>query len=283
MLAELLGEERLCRDDLLEDRAAAGQPDPLGLLVGGNGLRGPREAVDPANDPLVDALGLGGHRVVLVVQGEVVEDGFLVLIHPPDAVLHDDGDLVGVGRIVGDAVGNRAGVQDAMAVLVLQTLARQRAPPGRTAAQEPLAARVAEGPDEIAHALEAEHGIVDEEGNHLQPVIDVRGAGGRERRHGAGLGDAFLENLAVLRFLVVEEHFRIVRLVELALAGVDSELAEQRLHAEGAGLVGDDGHHALAELRPVDDDDAGVARTRAFGAAQPFLLDRSDPGALGVA
>src|ERR1039458_4980274 len=82
---------------------------------------------------------------------------------------------------------------------------------GGAAAQEALAAGVAESPDHVAYALEAKHRIVDEERHHLQPVIDVRGAGGRERRHGAGLGDAFLENLAVLRFLVVEEHFRIVR------------------------------------------------------------------------
>ncbi len=39
-----------------------------------------------------------------------------------------------------------------------------------------------------------------------------------------------------------------MRLVELALAGVDAELAEQALHAEGARFVGDDGHDALAEL-----------------------------------
>ena len=37
-------------------------------------------------------------------------------------------------------------------------------------------------------------------------------------------------------------------LVLLALRGVDLQLAEQRVHAEGAGLVGDDRHDAVAEL-----------------------------------
>ena len=38
------------------------------------------------------------------------------------------------------------------------------------------------------------------------------------------------------------------RRVLLALRGVDLELAEERIHPEGAGLVGDDGNDARAEL-----------------------------------
>ena len=38
------------------------------------------------------------------------------------------------------------------------------------------------------------------------------------------------------------------RLVALAVGGVDLELPEQRVHAEGPGLVGDDGHDPGAEL-----------------------------------
>ena len=65
-----------------------------------------------------------------------------------DAVLHDDRDLVGVSRIVGRAGGHGAGEHDAVAVLVLQAFAGERGAAGRAAAQEALAARVAERPDQ---------------------------------------------------------------------------------------------------------------------------------------
>ena len=39
----------------------------------------------------------------------------------------------------------------------------------------------------------------------------------------------------------------VFRLVELADGGVDAELAEHALHAEGARLIRHDGHHALAD------------------------------------
>ena len=67
--------------------------------------------------PLEDAFGdaafrHGGHGVVLVVHGDVVEAVFAVLIHAADAVLQDDGELVDVGGIVADAGGDGAGEDD---------------------------------------------------------------------------------------------------------------------------------------------------------------------------
>ena len=82
----------------------------------------------------------------------------------------------------------------------------------------------------------------------VHAVRGVGGAGGDERRHRAGLGDALFENLAVLRFAVVEQRVRVDRLVELADVRIDADLAEQRVHAERARLVGDDRHDALADL-----------------------------------
>ena len=63
------------------------------------------------------------------------------------------------------------------------------------------------------------------------------------------LGDALFQNLPVLGLLVVEQRVHIHRLVELAHAGVNSHLPEERFHAEGARLVGNDGHDQLADLR----------------------------------
>ncbi len=82
----------------------------------------------------------------------------------------------------------------------------------------------------------------------LTPWLDCELAGGDERRHRAGLVDAFLENLPVDRLAVVEHVVGIDRLVELADVRVDAELAEEGLHAEGAGLVGHDRHDVAADV-----------------------------------
>jgi hypothetical protein len=52
------------------------------------------------------------------------------------AVLDDHRELVGEGRVVGDAVGDGGGQQMAVAVLVLQALAVERGAPGGGAEQE---------------------------------------------------------------------------------------------------------------------------------------------------
>ena len=62
-------------------------------------------------------------------------------------------------------------------------------------------------------------------------------------------GDSFFENLPVLGFLVVEQRVHVDGFIVLAHAGVDSDLPEERFHAEGAGFVGNDGHDELAEFR----------------------------------
>ncbi len=200
------------------------------------------EAVHPAEDALLAALGLGGHGVGLVLDRDVVEDVFLLDVHAPDAVLDDDRQLEGEGRVVGLEVGHRVGEQVGVAVLVLQPLAGEGGAAGGAADQEAAAAHVAGGPDQIADALEAEHRVEDEERDRVDAVGGVGGAGGDERAHRAGLGDALLEDLAVLGLLVVQQRLGVDRLVELAGVGVDPDLAEERLHAEGARLVGDDGH-----------------------------------------
>jgi hypothetical protein len=57
-----------------------------------------------------------------------------------------------------------------VAVLVLEALAGQRRAPGGRAEQEPAAALVAERPDLVADALEAEHRIEDVERDHRHAV-----------------------------------------------------------------------------------------------------------------
>ena len=131
---------------------------------------------------------------------------------------------------------------------MLQSFAGERRAAGRAAEQEAAAARIGGGPDEVADALEAEHRVEDEERNRVDAVRRVRRAGGDPRRNRSGLGDAFFENLPVLRFLVVEQRRHVDRLVELADARVDADRAEERLHAERPRFVRHDRHDELADL-----------------------------------
>ena len=213
----------------------------LGFLAG-------VEAVNAFDDAFGRAFRHRRHRVVIVIERDVVEEIFLLLIHPPDAVLDDDRNLIRVSRIVRGERGNGARQQEAVAILMLQAFSAERGPARCTTHQKAFAARIRECPDQIAHALKSEHRIVNKERNHLDSVVHVGGPGRCRRRHRSGFRNAFFKDLAVLRFLVIKQHVRIVRLIKLALAGVYSNLPEQRLHAEGARLVGDDRHNALTEF-----------------------------------
>ena len=139
-----------------------------------------------------------------------------------------------------------------MPVLVLQAFAAQRRAAGRGADQEAARTLVGGGPDEVAHALEAEHRVVDVERQHRQAVRAVAGGRRRPRRQRAGLADAFLQDLAVARLAVAHQAGGVLGLVALAFGGVDADLAEQARHAEGARLVGDDGHDARPEFRQLE-------------------------------
>jgi hypothetical protein len=104
----------------------------------------------------------------------------------------------------------------AVAVLVLQTLARERRAAGGRAEQEAARAHVACGPHEVADALEAEHRVVDVEGDHVVRRVRVRGRGRDPRAHRTRLVDAFLEDLALLVLTVREQLVRVLRRVQLA-------------------------------------------------------------------
>ena len=102
-----------------------------------------------------------------------------------------------------------------MAVLVLEALAEQRRAPGGGAEEEAAGAGVGGLPDEVADPLEAEHRIEGEERHHRHAAGGVARAGRDPRRQRPGLGDALLEDLAVLRLHVREEEVVVDRLVEL--------------------------------------------------------------------
>jgi hypothetical protein len=91
-----------------------------------------------------------------------------------------------------------------MAVLVLESLAVQRGTAGCAAQQKAFAHHIGGGPDHVAHALEAEHGIKDVKRNVGMPCMAVGGAGGGEGGCCAVFVDAFLQDLACFGFLVFD-------------------------------------------------------------------------------
>ena len=221
------------------------------------------------------------HRVLLVHHRQVVEDALLIDVHPPDAVLDDDRDLVGERRVVArrswDTPARTAGCcRPGAAALRRRASCGPTVPPSR----KPRVRESAGRPDQVADALEAEHRVVDEERDRVHAVRRVGGAGGDERRHRSGLVDPFLENLAVRRFLVIEERVHVDRLVDLAGVRVDADLAEQRLHAEGARFVGHDRHDQVADflvaqqLRQQPHEHHRRRRLAAVGALVEFLERR---------
>src|SRR6185312_16741036 len=108
-------------------------------------------------------------------------------------------------------------------------------------------------------------------------MIRIRSSCRNERTDRSGFGDAFFENLPVFRLFVIEQSVHIDRLIELADARINSHLAEQSLHAEGASFVRNDGHDELSYLwiaqqfRQQSDEDHSGGNFAAFSAFIKFF------------
>mmetsp|Transcript_247 Transcript_247/g.801 ORF Transcript_247/g.801 Transcript_247/m.801 type:complete len:1043 (+) Transcript_247:305-3433(+) len=244
-----LGEEVDGIKDLLHDRPGADKPDGEVLVS-----RRLRELVQPLQAPLFRGLpeglhlGHGGLDVVLVVHGDVVDQVLVFAPHLLDAVFDDVGQLIGERRVPTDHRRVRERNQQRVAILVLQTFAVQRGAAGRGAEEEAPGPGVRGLPDEVAHALEAEHRVIDKERQHGTSLGGVRGAGRDPRAQRAGLGDAFLQHLPVGRLGILHERVVVNRGVVLAEGGMDLELVEKRVQAESARLVRHHGANPLAEV-----------------------------------
>ena len=141
-------------------------------------------AVKAAHDVVVaHVIRTGGLEVVLVVDRQVVEDVVAVRhsrrgIHALEPAGDDRGHLVGEGGVVGLARRDRGRQQVTVAVLVLQPLAGEGGAPGRGAQKEAPGPAVGRRPDEVAHPLEAEHGIEGVHRHHRHAQVGVAGARG---------------------------------------------------------------------------------------------------------
>src|SRR5215831_6435045 len=113
-----------------------------------------------------------------------------------------------------------------MAVLMLEPFTGERRAAGRGSQQKTTAAHIRRRPNQIANALKAKHGVVDEEWYRVNPMRRIGCTGSDERRHRPGFGNTFFEKLAVGRFLIVDQRVTIDRLVQLAHVRVDAALAK---------------------------------------------------------
>src|SRR5262245_47113129 len=104
-----------------------------------------------------------------------------------------------------------------VAVLVLQALTIERRPSGSGAEQKSLCFVVCSGPNEIANALETKHRIIEIEGDQVDRQVGIGCARSYKRRHGAGFGNPFLEDLAVFGFIVIEQGLSVDRFINLTL------------------------------------------------------------------
>src|SRR5690606_13254585 len=129
--------------------------------------------------------------------------------------------------VVAQAVGDGAGDELAVAVFVLQAFAVQGGAPGSAPQQEAARLHVAGRPGQVAHALQAEHRVVDVERDHHPVVGRVGGRRSDPRTHATSFVDALLQNLPGLVFAVVHDLVLVDRGVLLPFGGVDADLAEQ--------------------------------------------------------
>mmetsp|Transcript_53218 Transcript_53218/g.116541 ORF Transcript_53218/g.116541 Transcript_53218/m.116541 type:complete len:449 (-) Transcript_53218:1141-2487(-) len=131
---------------------------------------------------------------------------------------------------------------------MLQALAIQGGAACRRAKEESPGTGIGALPDHVTNTLEAEHGVVDEEGQHGAPLGSIGGACGDPSAQSTRLADALLQDLPIRSLGVLHHDVMVDRCVMLPEGRMDLELVEERVQAEGARLVGDHGHAPLPEI-----------------------------------
>jgi len=104
----------------------------------------------------------------------------------------------------------------AVAIFMLQTLTIQSGATRCAAQQETTGTHITGSPGKVTNTLKTEHGIKNEERDHWHAIVGVTGGRRNPRRHGAGLGNAFLQNLALGVLFVEHQLVRIYRCIKLS-------------------------------------------------------------------
>ena len=156
-----------------------------------------------------------GMRVVFILYSDVVIHVLPFLVHAAHAVLQDDGQLVGKSRVIGNTIGHHRRHDVTVAILMLQAFPVQCRSTGRSSNKESPRPHVAGCPGQVAHPLEAEHGIKNKERNHRHAGSGIARGCGNPGGHCTCLGNALLQNLTLLIFLVEHQLVGIDRGVKL--------------------------------------------------------------------
>ena len=122
-------------------------------------------------------------HLILVVDGQVVDDIFAALVHSLDPLANQRRHLVREGWIVGGDVWHGVCDQLRVTIVMLQPFAGERGAPSRCADQEATDARIAALPDLIANSLESEHGVEDVERDRPHSVRCIGGSRSLEGGH----------------------------------------------------------------------------------------------------
>src|SRR4051812_44118577 len=175
----VLALENLLRfEDFEHDCTAAEQLRPklriffLGRLEQVHAVKNPAANVGP--------IGHGRHWKRLVPNRQVIEDGLSIDVHATDSILNNDGNFEREGWIVGQQIRHWQREHMAVAVLVLQAFTGKRGSTGSAAEQEAAHTHVSGGPDQVANALEPEHGVINKKRDRIDPMIRVRSSGGNK-------------------------------------------------------------------------------------------------------
>ena len=147
-----------------------------------------------------------------------------------------------------DHGGVGRGQQGGVPVRVLQALTGQGRASCGGADHETAGHLVRSRPELVTRALEPEHRVEDVDRDHGLAVGRIGRARRGEGRGGAGLVDPGVQDHTLGRLLVREHQLAVHGEVVLPVGVVDLGRGEERVHAEGAGLVGDDRHDAVTEV-----------------------------------
>ena len=188
------------------------------------------------------------HRIVFVHNGNVVEHFFLLFVHTTNTIANNHGQFVGKSRIVSYQIRNRISQQMTVSVLMLKSFACQRGSSCCTAHKETFGSHIGSSPYKVADALKSEHRVIHKERHHVDAVRRISSTCRYKRRHGAGLGNSFFENLSVFGFFVIKQQFLVNRLVKLSNVRVNTILTEERFHSESTGFVGYNRHNQLTNF-----------------------------------
>ena len=115
------------------------------------------ETIQALDDSIFRPFGHGRMHDVLVVEGDVIEDVFLLLVHPAQSFPDDQGHFIGKGGIVGENVWHRRGQDMALTIFVLEALAVQCGAASGSPHHETASSRIGKCPDLVAGALKSEH------------------------------------------------------------------------------------------------------------------------------